>query len=106
MFLGLKTKLFSQVGLFMLCATTMSMVTVKQALADSQIRITAGDTVLTATLYDNATNRDFISLMPMTLRMKDYAGTEKVSDLPKKLSTEGAPSGSMVDVASFSAPVS
>lgn len=32
--------------------------------------------------------------LPLTLTLKDYAGTEKISDLPKRLSTEGAPSGS------------
>lgn len=59
-----------------------------------KIRLTVGDKVLTATLIDSATTRDFISLLPLTLTLKDYAETEKISDLPKKLSTEGAPSGS------------
>jgi len=63
--------------------------------ADSmKIRLKVGDTVLTATLIDSATTRDFISLLPLTLTLKDYAGTEKISDLPKRLSTENAPSGS------------
>jgi hypothetical protein len=59
-----------------------------------KIRIKVGDTALTATLIDSQTSRDFISLLPLTLTLKDYAGTEKISDLPKRLSTEGAPSGS------------
>jgi hypothetical protein len=59
-----------------------------------KIRIRVGDKVFTATLIDSKTSRDFISLLPLTLTLKDYAGTEKVSDLPKRLSTEGAPSGS------------
>jgi len=59
-----------------------------------KIRISAGDTVLTATMLDNATSRDFMSMLPLTLTLKDYAGTEKISDLPRKLSTQGAPSGS------------
>lgn len=59
-----------------------------------KIRISAGKTVLTATMLDNATSRDFLSMMPMSLTIRDYAGTEKVSDLPRKLSTQGAPSGS------------
>jgi len=58
------------------------------------IRITLDETVLTATLVDSPTARDFISLLPLTLTLEDYAGTEKVSDLPRRLSTEGAPSGS------------
>jgi hypothetical protein len=59
-----------------------------------KIKISAGNTVLTATMLDNATSRDFMSLMPITLTLRDYAGTEKISDLPRKLSTQGAPSGS------------
>ena len=63
--------------------------------ADSmKIRLKVGDTVLTATLIDSATTRDFISLLPLTVTLKDYAETEKISDLPKRLSTENAPSGS------------
>lgn len=61
---------------------------------NQKIRITIGDTALTATLNDSKTSRDFISLLPLTLILEDYAGTEKVSDLPKRLSTEDAPAGS------------
>lgn len=35
-----------------------------------------------------------MSLLPLTLTLTDYGETEKISDLPKKLSTEGAPFGS------------
>ena len=59
-----------------------------------KIRLKLEDTVITATLIDNKTTRDFISLLPLTLTLEEYAGTEKISDLPKRLSTEGAPSGS------------
>jgi hypothetical protein len=58
-----------------------------------KIRIKVGETVLTATMLDTETSRDFISLLPLTLRMKDYSRTEKVSDLPRRLSTKNAPSG-------------
>lgn len=46
-----------------------------------KIRITLEDTVLTATLVDSQTTQDFISLLPLTLTLEDYAGTEKISDL-------------------------
>ncbi|MDX1612784.1 MAG: cyclophilin-like fold protein [Candidatus Promineifilaceae bacterium] len=59
-----------------------------------KIRITLEDAVLMATLVDSQTRRDFISLLPLTLTLEDYAGTEKISDLPRRLSAEGAPSGS------------
>lgn len=59
-----------------------------------QIRLRTTDQVLTATLNDSAAARDFAALLPLTLVLEDYAGTEKISDLPKRLSTEGAPAGS------------
>jgi len=58
-----------------------------------KIRIDVEGTVITATLIDNATSRDFVSLLPLTLTLRDYAATEKISDLPRRLSTEGAPAG-------------
>lgn len=58
-----------------------------------KIRMTAGDTAIIATLFDNPTSRDFASLLPLTLTLKDHASTEKVSDLPRKLTTQDAPPG-------------
>jgi hypothetical protein len=58
-----------------------------------KLRIKVGETVLTATMLNTETSRDFISLLPLTVRMKDYSGTEKISDLPRRLSTKNAPSG-------------
>ena len=76
-------------------ASVFSMVTISEAQGDiMKIRLKVGDTVLTATLIESATTRDFISLLPLTLTLKDYAETEKISDLPKRLFTESAPSGS------------
>jgi hypothetical protein len=51
-----------------------------------------------ATLADNPTTRDFVSLLPMSVELKDHAQTEKVSDLPRKLSTADAPAGSDPEV--------
>jgi hypothetical protein len=64
-----------------------------QRISTMQIRIKVGDRVLMATLENNATVRDFVSLLPLSLTLKDYASTEKISDLPRKLSEEGAPAG-------------
>jgi hypothetical protein len=63
-----------------------------------KIRIQLGEKTLTATLNDNATSKDFVSLLPLRLTLKNYAATEKIADLPKRLSTEGAPAGSDPDV--------
>ena len=59
-----------------------------------QIRLRVGDTEIMATLNDSHTARDFISLLPLTLTLEDYARTEKIGYLPRKLSTAGAPAGS------------
>ena len=59
-----------------------------------KIRLRLDSTVLTATLVDSKTTQDFVSLLPLTLTLEDYAGTEKTSVLPGRLSTEGAPAGS------------
>jgi hypothetical protein len=58
-----------------------------------QIQLTARETILRATMLDNGTTHDFISLLPLTRTLADYAGTEKISDLPAQLSTSGAPAG-------------
>lgn len=57
------------------------------------IRLTINGKSATATLLDNATSRDFFLLLPMTLTLEDYAATEKIAYVPRKLSTEGAPAG-------------
>jgi hypothetical protein len=59
-----------------------------------KINIKVKDKVVTATLSDSKTTRHFISLLPLTLTLEDYARTEKISDLPERLSTEDAPLGS------------
>jgi hypothetical protein len=64
-----------------------------QQVGKMKIRITIEGKTITATLADNETSRDFVSLLPLTLTLKDYAATEKISDLPRKLSTQGAPPG-------------
>jgi hypothetical protein len=62
------------------------------------LKLTVGDHVLTAALEDNATSRDFAWLLPLTLTLKDYASTEKISVLTKRLSTQGALEGSVPQV--------
>ena len=59
-----------------------------------RIRMSIEGTPLTATLDDNVASRDFASLLPLALTLTDYAATEKISDLPRRLSTEGTPPGS------------
>lgn len=62
------------------------------ASATIQIRLAFDGKEAIVTLEDNATTRDFLSMLPMTLTFEDYAGSEKISYLPRALSTEDAPS--------------
>jgi hypothetical protein len=58
-----------------------------------KILMNASGTHITATLDDSVTSKDFASLLPLTLTLNDYNGTERMSDLPKRLSTRGAAEG-------------
>jgi hypothetical protein len=58
-----------------------------------KIRLTIDGKTIDALLDDHAASRDFLSLLPLKLTLRDYASTEKIADLPKKLSTSGAPAG-------------
>jgi hypothetical protein len=61
-----------------------------------KIRIELEGRSLTATLENSEAARDFLSLLTLTLT--DHNSTEKVADLPRKLSTKGAPAGADPDV--------
>jgi len=54
-----------------------------------KIRLRIDNKVLTATLADNKTARDFVSLLPLTLTMDDLFGREKFGHLPRAISEEG-----------------
>lgn len=58
-----------------------------------RLRLTINGKSVTASLEDNATSRDFVSLLPMTIKLDDYASTEKISYLTRKLTMAGAPAG-------------
>lgn len=75
-----------------------------QEASTMKIRLTFDGNAVEATLLDNATARDFLSLLPMTLTLEDYGSTEKIGYPPRKLSTAGAPAGvdpSVGDVAYY-----
>lgn len=59
--------------------------------AMTKIHVIAGGTVLSATLEDTPAARDFAAMLPLELTLRDFHGTEKIADLPRKLTTTGAP---------------
>ena len=58
-----------------------------------KIRLTLNGQVTTATLENNAAARDFLAMLPITLKLDDYNATEKIAYLPRKLTTQDAPDG-------------
>jgi hypothetical protein len=48
-------------------------------------RITFHDEDFTATLYDNASAREFASMLPLDLTISDFSNNEKIAYLPRKL---------------------
>ena len=69
------------------------MPTSQPATSETRIQVIIGDTVLTGRLWDNATARDMITQLPLTLRFRDFNGVEKIAQLPRKLSMDGVPAG-------------
>ena len=61
--------------------------------SNMKIQLTLQGKTVIATLHDTPSARDFASMLPLTLALEDYSKTEKISDLPRKLTTKGAPAG-------------
>ncbi|WP_179382102.1 cyclophilin-like fold protein [Streptomyces sp. SA15] len=57
------------------------------------IRLTVDGHHVAAILNDSATARDFAALLPLRLDLSDFYQTERMADLPRRLSTSGAPKG-------------
>ncbi|QNS02179.1 cyclophilin-like fold protein [Streptomyces xanthii] len=55
------------------------------------IRVTIDGQEGEATLNDSPAARDLASLLPLTLDLEDFHGTERIADPPRKLTTENAP---------------
>lgn len=65
----------------------------QQMIKDMKLKISFGDSELTATLYDNPTTHDFVSMLPITTELEDYASNEKIFYPERKLTKDGAPKG-------------
>src|SRR5688572_8041994 len=56
------------------------------------LKITVGNSIVTASIIKSKTSDDFIKLLPFTLAMNDLFGREKYGALPKAISTDSKPS--------------
>jgi hypothetical protein len=72
----------------------VSAASVKEGSAmSSKIQISINGAEITGSLNDSPAARDFAALVPLTLTLQDYNGTEKISDPRRRLSGEGSPEG-------------
>ncbi|MCD4849982.1 hypothetical protein LN996_04080 [Arthrobacter sp. AK01] len=56
------------------------------------VRFSTGSASLDVTIgEDNPATRDFLSLLPLTLTMEEFAGREKIAELPRPLNHQGSP---------------
>lgn len=53
---------------------------------NTKISIRIGNSIVDGILYDNEPARAFAAMLPLTLTLSDYEGTEKCGDLPESLS--------------------
>lgn len=63
---------------------------IPQNIENMKLKITIGNRTLIASLDDNLTTRDFMALLPLTVRLDDYVNKEKVFYPDQKLSVLGA----------------
>ncbi len=55
-----------------------------------RIGMTFDGRTMLATLYDNPSAKDFFSMLPLDLTIKDFGGNEKIAYLPRKLTEMGS----------------
>ncbi|MFJ3210443.1 cyclophilin-like fold protein [Streptomyces flaveolus] len=55
------------------------------------LRVTLDGRPVDATLNDSPAARDLVALLPLTIDLKDFHGTERIGYPPRRLDTGGAP---------------
>jgi hypothetical protein len=61
-------------------------------IAGTTVRFTSNTTSVDVTMVeDNPAVRDFLSMLPLTLTVEEFAGREKISYLPRELRHRGSP---------------
>lgn len=68
----------------------------------TRIKLTFNNEEVYVRLNDSKSSKDFINMLPLTLDFEDYNSTEKIATLPRKLTTEDAPSGYTPHTGDFS----
>ena len=84
----------SAMALLLVMTSTAATSTEDQNRTESMnIKMTIAGQIIMATLEESHSARDFFAMLPLTLPLEDYASTEKIAYLPRKLTTQDAPKG-------------
>lgn len=75
------------------CTATATSTEAQSKVDSMNIKMTIAGQIITATLEESHSARDFFAMLPLALPLEDYADTEKIAYLPRKLTTQGAPKG-------------
>lgn len=67
----------------------------------AKVKMTFDNKEMVVSMHDNGASKDFVSMLPLTLTFDDYVGTEKVSDLPRRLTTKQSPGGTDAELGEF-----
>ena len=60
---------------------------------NTRIKLTFNNNEIYAVITNSNAGNDFLSLLPMNLKIEDFNNTEKISYLSKKLNTQNEPDG-------------
>ncbi|MDO6995082.1 cyclophilin-like fold protein [Brachyspira innocens] len=71
----------------------LSIFTMNAFTQNTRIKLTFNDNEIYALITNSNAGNDFLSLLPMNLKIEYFNGTEKISYLSKKLNTQNEPDG-------------
>lgn len=86
--LGLMAVIFSS---FLMEANASNGAEAMESESIAKVRIVIQNDAVIVKLFDNPASRDFLSLLPLDVRFEDFASEEKITYLPRRLNTAGAP---------------
>ena len=67
-----------------------------------KLNLKVGESVFTATMYENKSVKDFTTMLPITLMLGDYNREERSSRLPKSLSVNETEDGMNISAGEIS----
>ncbi|ASJ22573.1 cyclophilin-like fold protein [Brachyspira hampsonii] len=71
----------------------LSIFTMNAFTQNTKVKLTFNNNEIYALITNSNAGNDFLSLLPMNLKIEDFNGTEKISYLSKKLNTQNEPDG-------------